>query len=69
MTRRLVFAPTAQRDLDETLAFIAKDKPGAALRFVERIKKNASSYGIVLRPERIAAKFARECGGYDFRNT
>jgi toxin ParE1/3/4 len=38
MSRRLIFSRSAQRDLNETLVYIAKDKPGAALRFVERLQ-------------------------------
>lgn len=38
MSRQLVFSRSAQRDLDETLLYIAKDKPGAAIRFVELLR-------------------------------
>ncbi len=38
MSRLLRFAPSAERDLNEILAYIAADKPGAAARFVGKLK-------------------------------
>ena len=42
MTRRLVISQAAERDLDEILAFIAQDKPGAAMRFVSRLRSRCT---------------------------
>ena len=36
---RLTFSPTARRDLNEILDYIARDRPGIAVRFVERIEE------------------------------
>ena len=33
------FSPSARRDLQEILEYIARDKPGAALRHVERMEE------------------------------
>ncbi len=35
---RAFFSPSARRDLLDILEFIARDKPGAALRHVERLE-------------------------------
>ena len=32
--KRLHFSPTSEQDLDEILVYIARDKPGAASRFI-----------------------------------
>jgi toxin ParE1/3/4 len=39
MTRRLIFSRSSQRDLDETLLYIARDKPGAAVQFVKKLRE------------------------------
>jgi toxin ParE1/3/4 len=36
---RLLFSPRAEQDLDEILDYIARDKPLAAMRFVERLRE------------------------------
>jgi len=33
------FSPTSQRDLREILEYIARDKPGAALRHIEKLEE------------------------------
>jgi toxin ParE1/3/4 len=38
MMRRLVLSLVAERDFDAILAYIAKDKPGTAVRFVEKLR-------------------------------
>jgi len=35
---RLLFSPRAEQDLDDILAYIARDKPLAAVRFVEKLR-------------------------------
>lgn len=40
MTRRLVFAPEAQSDLDEIFLFIAADSPERAREYIERILRS-----------------------------
>jgi toxin ParE1/3/4 len=40
MTKQLIFSPTSQRDLNEILDYIAQDKPGAAIRFVETLRES-----------------------------
>lgn len=42
MKHRLVFAPSAERDLNEILVYIAADKPGAASKFVRRLRDSCS---------------------------
>jgi len=37
---RPYFSPSARRDLLEILEYIARDKPGAALRHVERLEES-----------------------------
>jgi toxin ParE1/3/4 len=36
---KLVFAPLAEQDLDDILAYIARDKPGAAVSWVGKIRE------------------------------
>ena len=38
--KRLRFSPSSCRDLDEILAFIARDKLGAAAKFVAKLKES-----------------------------
>ncbi len=40
---RVQWTAAAQRDLDEIVAYIAMDSPGAALRIVDRIEAKAES--------------------------
>jgi toxin ParE1/3/4 len=42
MSRRLIFSPAANDDLDGIYSFIADDKPAAALRFVRRLRLRCS---------------------------
>jgi toxin ParE1/3/4 len=39
MKNRLTFAPLAEADLDQILEFIARDKPLAAVTFVEKLRE------------------------------
>lgn len=39
MKNRLTFAPRAESDLDKILEFIARDKPRAAIVFVEMLRE------------------------------
>lgn len=39
MSLPLIFSPEAENDLSEVLAYIARDKPGAAARFVARLQE------------------------------
>lgn len=38
MTRRLLYSPAAKNDVDGILSYIAKDKPGAAVRFAAKLR-------------------------------
>jgi toxin ParE1/3/4 len=46
---RPFFSPSARRDLQEILEFIALDKPGAALRHVERLE--SACWDLAKNPE------------------
>ena len=39
MKNQLIFSPRAEADLEEILEFIAKDKPAAAVSFVEKLRE------------------------------
>ena len=39
---KLVLAPLAEQDLDEILGFIARDKPDAAVNWVQKIKEKCA---------------------------
>ncbi len=39
MKKKLTFSPRAEADLNEILEFIAKDKPIAAVSFVEKLRE------------------------------
>ena len=38
MSRRLIYSPAAKNDIDGILFYIAKDKPGAAVRFAAKLR-------------------------------
>jgi toxin ParE1/3/4 len=42
---QVIFAPLAETDLEEILEFIARDKPRAAVKFVERIRRTCERLG------------------------
>jgi toxin ParE1/3/4 len=41
--RRLVVSPAAERDFESILSFIARDKPGAALSFVKKLRARCTT--------------------------
>jgi toxin ParE1/3/4 len=43
MSRRLYVSPTAESDLAGILSYIASDKPGAATKFVQRLRNRCES--------------------------
>jgi toxin ParE1/3/4 len=42
---RVVFAPAADTDLDEIVEYIARDKPQAAIKYVDRIRETCKQIG------------------------
>jgi toxin ParE1/3/4 len=51
---RPFFSPSSRRDLQEILGFIALDKPGAALRHLERLEE--ACWDLAKNPELGAAR-------------
>ena len=51
---RPYFSPSARRDLLEILEYIARDKPGAALRHVERLEEEC--WALANNPQMGAAR-------------
>jgi len=51
---RPYFSPSSRRDLNDILDYIARDKPGAALRHVERLEE--ACWMLAANPEMGAAR-------------
>mgnify|MGYP001164642030 FL=1 len=57
---KIIFSKGAQRDLIDTIKYISKDKPKAALNWVTEIKKSVMKLGDYPRLGRIVPEFSDE---------
>jgi toxin ParE1/3/4 len=68
MKNQLIFSPYAEADLDAILKFIAKDKPNAAISFVEKLREKC--FVLTANPElgELRPDLAENLRCFSFRN-